>query len=141
VSHDDRAARVTWPAVLKYAAADGLVVVDSLSAWDVDPDMYARPYQPEDRLIDSAGLEYRLGFAGEPGSGHATVEPTGRTYSAGEFRTVAVRHLRAIGAPEEWLAAHLEDIPEAHQVRTTVQYIARLGDAKGDDEAEAEEEE
>jgi hypothetical protein len=135
----DRAARVAWPAVLKYAAEDGLVIVDSLSEWNLDPDLYARPFADADRLIDSAGVEYRLVFEGAPGVGHAQIEPTGKTYPAAEFREVATRHLKTIGAPGEWLAAHLQDIPDGHQVRVTVQYLARLGDAERDDETEEEE--
>jgi hypothetical protein len=133
VTKDDMAGRVAWPAVLKYAAEDGLVIVDSLSEWNLDPDMYARPYAAGDRLIDSVGVEYRLGFSEGPGIAHARVEPTGRTLAAGELLAVARLHLKAIGAPEEWLGAHLEGIPESQQIRYALQYLARLGDAAGDD--------
>jgi hypothetical protein len=138
VSHD-RAARVAWPAVLKCAGEDGLVVVDSLSEWNLDPDLHARTYHADDRLIDSGGAEYTFVYSEEPGGGHAAIESTEKTYTPAEFRVMAARHLTTMGAPEEWLTAHLQDIPEKHQVRVTVQYLARLGDAQSDDAAEDEE--
>jgi hypothetical protein len=135
----DRAARVAWPAVLKYAAEDGLVIVDSLSEWNLDPDLYGRTYHADDRLIDSAGNEYELVYSEGAASAHAAIEPTGKLYTAAGFRTLAARHLKTIGAPEEWLDAHLQDIPESHQMRVTLQYLARLGEAEPDDPAEEEE--
>jgi protein structure with unknown function len=117
--------------VLKYAAEDGLVIVDDLSEWNLDPDLYSRPYTAEDRLIDSAGVEYRVLFDEATSTAHARLQPTGKTYPADEFQDLAARHLRTIGAPDEWLAAHLSDIPDSHRVRVALQYLTRLGDAKG----------
>jgi hypothetical protein len=125
--------------VLKYAAEDGLVIVDSLSEWNLDPDLYGRTYHADDRLIDSAGAEYELVYSEGAASAHAAIEATGKTYTAAEFRALATRHLKRIGAPEEWLDAHLQDIPESHQMRVTLQYLARLGDAEPDDASEEEE--
>jgi hypothetical protein len=135
----DRAARVAWPAVLKYAGEDGLVIVDSLSEWNLDPDLYGRTYHADDRVIDSSGAEYELVYSEGAASGHAGIEPTAKAYTTAEFRALAARHLKTIGAPEEWLDAHLQDIPESHQIRVTVLYLARLGDAAADDGTEDEE--
>jgi hypothetical protein len=128
---------VAWPAVLKYASKDVLLVVDTLDEWMLDPELHAHVYKPEDRLIDSNGTEYRLGIG---------IEPTGVQVTAHEFEEMAAHHLVAVGAPPEWLTAHLHDMPESQHIRAGVLYIARLarrqaseGGGDGADEPEASE--
>jgi hypothetical protein len=131
---------VTWPAVIKYASADQLVVVDDADEWQIDPELHAWPYREEDRLIDAGGMEYRFGMSGIPGL-EVTIEPTGEQVSAGAFREVVERHLAAVGFPEEWLADQLQGIPESQHVRAAVLYVARLARRQESDTTDTEESE
>ena len=47
-----------WPMLLQYAGEAELRVVRDQDEWDLDPELQRRPFRPEDRLIDSAGVEY-----------------------------------------------------------------------------------
>jgi hypothetical protein len=129
---------VQWPAVIKYASADQLVVVDDADEWQIDPELHAWPYQDDDRLIDASGAEYRFG-SGIPGM-EASIEPTGRHVDPREFREMAERHLAATGFPEEWLGEQLQGIPEAQLVRAAVLYVARLARRQESDGEEPDEE-
>jgi hypothetical protein len=131
---------VTWPAVIKYASADQLVVVDDADEWQIDPELNAWPYQEGDRLIDASGTEYRFGFSGIPGL-EVSIEPTGQPVSPSAFREITEKHLAATGFPEEWLAEQLEGLPEAQHVRAAVLYVARLARRQERDSTEEPEEE
>jgi protein structure with unknown function len=118
--------RIAWPAVLAYAGADQLCVVDNQDEWDVDPELHAWPYRDEDRLIDSKGIEYALEPTGRLGADAVRFVPTGKVLSAGEMRERVAGHLRAIKTPEEWLDAYLQEFSEALRVSAALQYVARL---------------
>jgi hypothetical protein len=120
--------KVVWPAALRCAGQDKLVIVDTQSEWEIDPDLQARPYAAEDRLIDSVGAVYRP-LSIDPK--HARLEPAGTTCTAAEFQGIAERHLKVIGAPAEWLTAYLQDFSESQQVRAALQYVARVSAEDG----------
>src|SRR5262245_31351652 len=116
---------VAWPAVLKYSRSDALVVVDNQDEWDIDPELNAWPYDEDDRLIDSDGIEYRPAFGGSAPAGKAGLEPTGTAWTSSLFAPLAEKHLTLAGVPTEWLTAHLAEIPEPQKVRAAIQYVVR----------------
>lgn len=123
---DGAAPRLEWPMLLQYAGEAELEVVRDQDEWALDPDHHARPYQPEDRLIDSAGVEYRLEFTRSSGRGQNAILPTGRRYSSKEVESIAERHVVSAGAKPEWLAGHLRDIVDSQRIRATILYLAKL---------------
>jgi hypothetical protein len=125
--------------LLRYSGEPELEVVRDQDEWALDPAHHARPYQPEDRLIDSAGVEYRLEFTGSPGRGKNALLPTGRRYSPKEVEAIAERHIVNAGAQPEWLAGHLQDIAESHKIRATILYLAKLAAADASEAAEDDE--
>ncbi len=131
--------RLEWPMLLQCAGEAELSVVRDQDEWDLDPAHHARAYSPEDRLIDSAGVEYRLLFSGSPDRGRNAVLPTGRRLSPSEVETIAVRHMVGVGAQAEWLAGHLRDIAESQKIRAIVLYLSKLAAADASDAAEDEE--
>jgi hypothetical protein len=132
------APRPEWPLILQCAGEADLRVVRLQDEWEIDPELHARRYQPEDRLIDSAGVEYRLVFSGSPGQGRNSILPTGRRYSPSEVESLAGRHIAGMGAQPEWLAGHLLEIAESHRIRAIILYLHKLAAA---DIAEASEDE
>lgn len=126
---DSTTPRLEWPMVLQYAGEAELRVVRDQDEWEIDPDLHARPYQPEDRLIDSAGVEYRLAFTGSPGRGRNAILPTGRRYRPSELESIAERHIARVGAQPEWLAGHLSDIADSQRIRATILYLSKLAAA------------
>ena len=132
------AARVAWPAVLKYPGSAELVIVDDYEEWTLDPDVYGRQYAPNDVLIDSAGTEYRIECDGAAPRGRARPEPTGKIVVPSEFLKLAEQHLAASGVPIEWLSAHVRDVPEGSRIITAIRYIARNSGDDSADEAEDE---
>jgi hypothetical protein len=133
------APKLEWPMLLQYAGEEELEVVRSQDEWEIDPELHARPYQPEDRLIDSEGVEYRLVFAGSPGRGRNSLVPTGRRYSPGEVESLAARHIASVGAQPEWLAGHLRDIANGQRVRATILYLSKLAAADVSEASEDDE--
>lgn len=136
---DGTAPRLEWPMLLQCAGEAELGVVRDQDEWDLDPDHHARPYPPQDRLIDSAGVEYRLEFTGSPGRGRNAILPTGRRYSPSEVESIAERHIARVGAQPEWLAGHLSDIADSQRIRATILYLSKLtaadvSEAADDDE-------
>jgi protein structure with unknown function len=124
-----------WPMLLRYAGETELRVIRTQDEWQIDPELHARRYGPEDRLIDSEGVEYRL----LPNGSRNEMVATGRRYSADEFIALAATHIRAAGAEPEWLAGHLRGIAEAHKIRATILYLSKLAAAdvaEGSDEEE-----
>jgi hypothetical protein len=130
-------ADVVWPAVLQCAGQARLFLVETEDEWVLDPAFHSRTYGPDDRLIDSAGAQYRpTSSAGA----RADLEYFGIICAPAEFQEIAERHLEAVGAPPEWLAPHLEGIPESAWVRAAIRYLTRF-EGDGGDDASAEEEE
>jgi hypothetical protein len=129
--------QVLWPAVLRCARKDVLVLVETEDEWHLDPALHSRAYAPEDRLIDSSGTQYRPYTSVDE---RADLAATGEICTAAQFQEIAERHLASVGAPPEWLAPHLDGIPEAHRIRAAIRYLARF-ESDGGDEAAAEEEE
>jgi protein structure with unknown function len=118
-----------WPTLVQYASDPELRVVRDQDEWELDPELRARPFQPEDRLIDSAGREYRLVFTGPPRRGRNSIQATGHRHSPDEMQTIAEFYVASLGAQPEWLAAHLRDIPDGHRIRATILYLAKLAAA------------
>ncbi len=133
------APRLEWPMLLQYGGEEELEVVRSQDEWDLDPDLHAKPYQPEDRLIDSEGVEYRLVFAGSRGRGRNSLVPTGRRYSPGEVESVAARHIASVGGQPEWLTGHLRDIADGQRIRATILYLSKLAAADVSEASEDDE--
>lgn len=104
--------------------------------WLIDPEFHARRYDPEDRLIDSEGVEYRLELQGSRNQ----ILPTGRRYTPEGFVAMAANHIRAAGAQPEWLEGHLRGIADANKIRATILYLSKLAAADipegGSDEEE-----
>jgi hypothetical protein len=136
---DGASARPAWPTLVQSSGVTKLRVVRDQDEWDLDPGLHARPYQPEDRLIDSAGVEYGLVYSGSPGKGRNALHATGRRLSPGEMQLIAERHIESVGGQPEWLVAHLRDIADSQKIRATILYLAKL--AAADVAAEAEDEE
>jgi hypothetical protein len=133
------ASRLEWPMLLRYAGEEELEVVRSQDEWEIDPDRHARPYQAEDRLIDSEGVEYRLAFTGSPGRGRNSLVPTGRRYRPPEVEAMAARHMVTVGAQPEWLAGHLRGIADGQRVRATILYLSKLSAADVSEASEDDE--
>jgi hypothetical protein len=133
------APRLEWPMLLHYAGEEELEVVRSQDEWEIDPELHARPYQPEDRLIDSEGVEYRLVFSGSPGRGRNSLVPSGRRYDPGEVESIAARHIASVGAQPEWLAGHLRDIAEGQRIRAIILYLSKLAAADVSEASEDDE--
>jgi hypothetical protein len=115
--------------LLQFAGEAELRVVRDQDEWELDPDLHARTYEAEDRLIDSAGVEYRLVFTGSPGRGRNSIVPTRRRYSHGEVESIAERHIKSVGAQPEWLAGHLRDIADSQRIRASILYLSKLAAA------------
>jgi protein structure with unknown function len=126
---DASSTRPAWPALVRYAGRAELRVVRDQDEWELDPGLHARPFGAEDRLIDSAGLEYGLVFGGCSGSARNSIQPTGRRHSSSEVQSIAERHIESVGAQPEWLAGHLRDIADSHKIRATILYLAKLAAA------------
>lgn len=133
------APRLEWPMLLQYAGGGEFEVVRSQDEWELDPDLHARPYQPEDRLIDSEGVEYRLVFTGSPGRGRNSLVPTARRYSPGEVESIAERHIESAGARPEWLSGHLRGIAAGQRIRATILYLSKLAAADVSEASEDDE--
>ena len=131
--------RLEWPMLLQYAGEEELEVVRSQDEWEIDPDLHARPYEPEDRLIDSEGVEYRLVFTCSPGRGRNSLVPTGRRYSPREVESMAERHIENAGAQPEWLAGHLRGIADGQRIRATILYLSKLAAADVSEASEDDE--
>jgi hypothetical protein len=129
-------ADVAWPAVLVYGGEPELLVIRDHDEWQLDPELHVQPYDGGDRLIDSAGREYRFDYVGTPGVGRATLLPTGARLEPAQFQEVAARHVEACGAPAEWLAAHLDGIPAAEQIRAAIGYVQRIDAAPAGEDDE-----
>ncbi len=136
---DGTAPRLEWPMLLLYAGEAEVRVVRDQDEWELDPELHARTYQAEDRLIDSAGVEYRLVFTGSQGRGRNELVPTGRLYSHGEVESIAERHIAGAGAQPEWLGAHLRDIPDNQRIRGTIFYLSKLAAADVSEASEDDE--
>lgn len=136
---DGVAPRLEWPMLLQQAGEAELEVVRDQDEWALDPAHHARPYQPEDRLIDSTGVEYRLEFTRSSGRGQNAILPTGRRYTPKEVESIAERHIVNAGAQPEWLAGHLRDIAESQRIRATILYLAKLAAADVSEAAEDDE--
>ncbi len=117
---------VRWPVLLRHPAEPELAVISDQAEWSLDPDLHAWPHHPESRLIDSDGWEYMLVFAGTPGRGDTTLSPTGHRWTLEAVVGLAEAHLRAVGAPPEWLSSHLAELPSAVRIRATILYLSRL---------------
>jgi hypothetical protein len=131
---------VEWPAVLIYAGEDELLVIGDGDEWLLDPALHVQPYDDRDRLVDSNGVEYRFGYEGAAGEGRASLAATGVRLTPAEFQEIAARHVTASGAPGEWLAAHLQDIPDSQKIRSAIRYVERVdADHTGDGLEEDEE--
>jgi len=136
---DGAAPRLEWPMLLQCAAEAELRVVRDQDEWELDPDLHARKYRPEDRLIDSAGVEYRLELSVSPGRGRNAITPTGRRFGPAEVQSIAERHIAGVGAQPEWLAGHLRDIAEGLRIRATILYLSKLAAADASEAAEEDE--
>lgn len=128
-----------WPMLLQCAGVAELGIVRTQDEWEIDPDLYARRYQADDRLIDSAGVEYRLEFRSAPGRGRNEIVATGRRYDSGEVVSLAVRHIESVGAQPEWLSGHLRDIADSQRIRAIILYLAKLAAADVSEAAEDDE--
>jgi hypothetical protein len=137
---DGTTPRPEWPMLLHSADESELEVVRDHDEWALDPAHHARPYPPEDRLIDSAGVEYRLEFSRSSGRGQNAIHPTGRRYNPKEVESIAERHIVSAGARPEWLAAHLRDIAESQKTRAIILYLAKLAAAADDSEGPEDDE-
>ncbi|QUJ68676.1 hypothetical protein KDD30_06095 [Photobacterium sp. GJ3] len=51
---------VVWPAILKYDGDPELFYLPALQSWQEDEDLHLLGFQPEDRLIDSAGQVFAM---------------------------------------------------------------------------------
>jgi hypothetical protein len=118
----DAAEQVAWPAVVRRARQKELVLVRSLEDWRLDPELHARPWGAEDRLIDSAAREYALRSA--PPARTSVVATEARS-TPGQLQELALKHLAASGRPAEWLAAFLADVAEAHRWKATILYLLK----------------
>jgi hypothetical protein len=129
----DAAEQVAWPAVVRRARAKELVLVRSLEEWRLDPELHARPFGADDRLIDSAGREYVLRSTAPA---RAVVVATEARSTPAQLHELAERHLAASGRPAEWLAAFLSDVAEAQRWRATILYLLKttIREASGPDE-------
>jgi protein structure with unknown function len=132
-------AQPEWPTLVRYAGDAELRVVRDQDEWDLDPELHARPFRPEDRLIDSVGLEYRLVFTGPPRRGRNSIHATGHRHTPPDVQAIAARYLASFGAQPEWLVAHLREIPDGHRIHATILYLAKL--AAADASAASDEEE
>ncbi len=133
------APRLEWPMLLQYADEAELRVVRDQDEWELDPDLHTRQYQPEDLLIDSAGVEYRPVFTGSPGRGRNALVATGRRYSPGEMESLAERHIAGVGAQPEWLRGHLRDIADGLKIRAIILYLSKLAAADVSEAADDDE--
>lgn len=122
---DSKGPHVEWPALLRHPDEPELTVVLDETEWTLDPDLHAWPHHADARLIDSEGWEYALLLSGPPGRGCTSLTPTGHRATVQGVIALAEAHLRTIGAPPEWLASHLADLPSAVQIRAAVLYISR----------------
>jgi hypothetical protein len=138
-SPDGTQARLEWPILVQTAGEAELGVVRDQDMWEIDPALHAKQYQPEDRLIDSAGVEYRLVFKGTPGRGRNALLATGRRYSSGEVASIVERHIVSVGAKPEWLAGHLRGIADGQRIRAIILYLSKLAAADVEDGVEDEE--
>lgn len=120
----DRAAP-RWPMLLQRADEPDLRIVRDQDEWNLDPDLRSRKFQPEDRLIDSSGVEYRPTLA----QGRNAVVRTGRRYRSAEVQSIANRHLTNVGAEPGWLAEHLREIAEGQRIRAIILYLSKLAAA------------
>ena len=132
---DGTAPRLEWPMLLLYAGEAEVGVVRDQDEWELDPELHARRYQPEDRLIDSAGVEYRPEFT----QGRNAIVPTGRRYGPKEVESIAERHIAGAGAQPEWLGAHLRDVAESQRIRASILYLSKLAAAGVSEAAEDDE--
>lgn len=114
-----------WPMLLQYAGLAELRVVRDQDEWDLDPDLRGRPFRPEDRLIDSAGVEYRASFT----EGRNRIVATGRRCTPEEVQSIANRHIAELGAEPEWLASHLREIAAGLKIKATLLYLSKLAAA------------
>ena len=114
-----------WPMLLQYAGEAELRVVRDQDEWDLDPELRRRPFRPEDRLIDSAGVEYRASFA----EGRNRIVATGRRCTPEEVQSIANRHIAELGAEPEWLASHLREIAAGLKIKATLLYLSKLAAA------------
>jgi hypothetical protein len=125
--------------LLRVAGEAEAAIVRSQDEWRLDPDFHARKYQPDDRLIDAAGVEYRLEHSGGAGRDRNAILPTGRRYDPTEVQAIAERHIGSVGAKPEWLSSHLKDIPEGQKIRAIILYLSKLAAAEASDVTEDEE--
>jgi hypothetical protein len=114
-----------FPILLQLVGDSEIRVIRTEDEWQIDPELHGRRYAPEDRLIDSEGVEYSLALEGSRNA----IKPTGRLYTPGGFVAMAANHISAAGAQPEWLAAHLKDIAEGHRIRATILYLSKLAAA------------
>jgi hypothetical protein len=124
-----------FPILLQLARDSELRVIRTEDEWQIDPELHGRRYAPEDRLIDSEGVEYRLAFEGSRNA----ILPTERRYAPEEFVAMAANHIRATGAQPEWLEGHLRGIAEGYKIRATILYLSKLAAADVSEGADEEE--
>jgi hypothetical protein len=117
---------LAWPAIVQYGDGSDLVVVNDGDHWALDPELSAHAYDSEDRLIDSAGAEYRLPFEKTEERGRTFLQPTGRRLDARDVQAVVERHISSMGAQPDWLAAYLADVAEELKIRATILYLSKL---------------
>lgn len=115
--------------LVQIAGESELRVVRDRDEWELDPGLHARSFQPDDRLIDSAGIQYHLVFTGSPPKGRNTIQATGQRHTPGDVQALAERHMKSVGAEPEWLAGHLRGIADSHKIRATILYLAKLAAA------------
>jgi hypothetical protein len=127
---------IDWPMILRTAGEAELGLVRTEDEWEIDPSLHARRYQPEDRLIDAAGVEYRLEFRTVSGRGRNEIVATGRRYQAEEVVSLAERHVETVGARTEWLHGHLAGIADEQRIRAVMLYLAKLAAADVDQGSE-----
>jgi hypothetical protein len=129
----DRAAP-RWPMLLQQAGEPDVRIVRDQDEWNLDPELRSRKFQPDDRLIDSSGIEYRPSFA----QGRNAVVRTGRRYASAEVQSIANRHLTNVGAEPGWLAEHLKEIGEGQRIRAIILYLSKLAAAADASESAAD---
>jgi hypothetical protein len=125
--------------LLQCAGDAELGIVRTRDEWEIDPDLHARRYQADDRLIDSAGVEYRLEFRSGAGRGRNEIVPTGRRYQPEEVASLAMRHIESLGARPEWLSSHLSEIGGSQRIWAIILYLAKLAAADVSEAAENDE--
>jgi hypothetical protein len=124
-----------FPILLQLVRDSELRVIRTEDEWQIDPELHGRRYAPEDRLIDSEGVEYRLALEGSRNQ----ILPTGRNYTPEAFVAMAANHIRAAGAQPEWLEGHLRGIADANKIRATILYLSKLANAEVPESSEEEE--